>query len=348
MNSFSKYVIGFTGVIIVLIYGQSILVPFIFALLLWFTIRVFSSISKNIPYYGKYVPENLKKLLSAILVISILYFFSTIILSSFNSIIDSHHDYNENLSNLIILINEQFQIDLESHIKSQSSEISITGFVEMLFDAISNIISSTLMIIIFTIFIFIEEKHLNKKLKQFLSESNSNYKGLDKTLNKIEQSVSKYLGIKTLSSLLTGLLSFGVFYFCDLNFAVFWAFLIFLLNFIPIIGSLLATLFPVAFSLLQFGEFTTASIILIIVTSIQVVIGNFIEPRWMGNSMNISPLVSILSLMFWGLIWGTTGMIISVPFTVVVIIILSEIESTRPLAILLSEKGDINEKDFSK
>ena len=115
-------------------------------------------------------------------------------------------------------------------------------------------------------------------------------------------------------------------------------FLIFLLNFIPTIGSLLATLFPVAFSLLQFGEFTTASIILIIVSAIQVVIGNLIEPRWMGNSMNISPLVSILSLMFWGLIWGTTGMIISVPFTVVVIIILSEIESTRPLAILLSEK----------
>ena len=60
--------------------------------------------------------------------------------------------------------------------------------------------------------------------------------------------------------------------------------------------------------------------------------------------MNISPLLSILSLMFWGLIWGTTGMIVSVPFTVVIIIILSEIESTRPLAILLSEKGNINEK----
>ena len=73
--------------------------------------------------------------------------------------------------------------------------------------------------------------------------------------------------------------------------------------------------------------------------------GNFIEPKWMGNSMNISPLVSILSLMFWGLIWGTTGMIVSVPFTVVIIIILSEIEYTRPLAILLSEKGDINERE---
>ena len=140
-------------------------------------------------------------------------------------------------------------------------------------------------------------------------------------------------------------MSLIVFYICDLNFAVFWAFLIFLLNYIPTIGSLLATLFPVAFSMLQFGEFTTASVILVVVGAIQIIIGNLIEPRWMGNSMNISPLISILSLMFWGLIWGTTGMIVSVPFTVVIIIILSEIEGTRPLAILLSEKGDISEKE---
>jgi AI-2 transport protein TqsA len=275
----------------------------------------------------------------------ILYFFTQIIFSSFNSIIQSHHDYNENLSNLISLINNEFQIDLKSYIKNQSAEISIAGFAEMLFDAISNIVSSTLLIIIFTIFIFIEEKYFSKKLNQFLSESKTEYKSLSNTLEKIEWSVAKYLGIKTLSSLLTGFLSLIVFYICDLNFAVFWAFLIFLLNYIPTIGSLLATLFPVAFSMLQFGEFTTASVILVVVGAIQIIIGNLIEPRWMGNSMNISPLVSILSLMFWGLIWGTTGMIVSVPFTVVIIIILSEIEGTRPLAILLSEKGDISEKE---
>ena len=344
MNTFSKYVIGFAGVIIVLVYSQSILVPFIFALLLWFTIRVFSSISEKIPIYGKYIPKKLKKIFSAIFIFSILYFFSQIVLSSFNSIIQSHHNYNDNISNLINLINEQFQIDLEAYIKTQTSEISIAGFAEILFDAISNIISSTLMIVLFTIFIFLEETYFDKKLKQFLSESTSNYNNLNSTLNKIEWSVARYLGIKTMSSLLTGFLSFIVFYMCDLNFAIFWAFLIFLLNYIPTIGSLLATVFPVVFSMLQFGDFSNALIILFVVSGIQIVIGNLIEPRWMGNSMNISPLISIISLMFWGLIWGTTGMIVSVPFTVVVIIILSEIESTRPLAILLSEKGDINEK----
>ena len=86
--------------------------------------------------------------------------------------------------------------------------------------------------------------------------------------------------------------------------------------------------------------------VLFIVGSIQVIIGNFIEPKWLGNSMNISPLLSILSLVFWGIIWGTTGMVISVPITVVILIILSQFESTKSIAILLSEKGEIEKNEL--
>ena len=82
-----------------------------------------------------------------------------------------------------------------------------------------------------------------------------------------------------------------------------------------------------------------------IVGFIQVFIGNFLEPKWLGNSMNISPLFSIISLVFWGMLWGTTGMVISVPITVVILIILSQFESTKSIAILLSEKGEIRQKN---
>mgnify|MGYP005704738293 FL=1 len=94
--------------------------------------------------------------------------------------------------------------------------------------------------------------------------------------------------------------------------------------------------------MLQFGDFSIGLIIFFVVGFIQVIIGNFLEPKWLGNSMNISPLLSIISLVFWGAIWGTTGMIISVPVTVVILIILSKFESYQSLAILLSEKGEIN------
>ena len=82
-----------------------------------------------------------------------------------------------------------------------------------------------------------------------------------------------------------------------------------------------------------------------IVGFIQVFIGNFLEPKWLGNSMNISPLFSIISLVFWGMLWRITGIGISVPITVVILIILSQFESTKSIAILLSEKGEIRQKN---
>jgi len=345
LNKFTQLVIAATGIVVVLIYGQSILIPFIFALLLWFTVRTFTAISNKIPYYKKWAPNWLKKIVSTVIIFLVLGVITQLILSSFKNIIDSHHDYDENISKLIASINEKFNVDIETYVKSQTSliELNIGQIAETLFEAISSIVSSTLMILLFAIFIFVEEVQFGKKLKQIFSESPIQYEKLNETLSKIEWSVARYLGIKTLISLLTGTLSYIVFASFGLNFAMFWAFLISLLNFIPTIGALLGTLLPTIFCLLQFpDDFTFALSMLLIVGSIQLVIGNFVEPKWLGNSMNISPLVSILSLVFWGILWGTIGMVISVPISVVVVIILSQFESTKSIAILLSEKGEIN------
>jgi len=345
VTKLTNIIIGFAGIIVILIYGQSILIPLIFALLLWFTIRMFTSVSKKIPIYGKYIPDIFKKIVSTLLVLSVLFILTQILLNSFNNIIKSHHNYDNNISELIKTINQQFNIDIHSYVKTQTSEINIGILAEKLFDAISNIVSSTLMIVLFAVFIFIEEIHLGNKLNQIFFYSPKKLKKINATLHDIEWSVARYLGIKTLISLLTGFLSYVVFLFFNLDFAIFWAFLIFLLNFIPTIGSLLATVFPGIFCLLQFGDFSISLSLFFIVGFIQVFIGNFLEPKWLGNSMNISPLFSIISLVFWGMLWGTTGMVISVPITVVILIILSQFESTKSIAILLSEKGEIRQKN---
>tara|TARA_B100001057_G_scaffold486308_1_gene567296 strand:+ start:313 stop:1236 length:924 start_codon:yes stop_codon:yes gene_type:complete len=306
---------------------------------------MFTSVSKKIPIYGKYIPDIFKKIVSTLLVLSVLFILTQILLNSFNNIIKSHHNYDNNISELIKTINQQFNIDIHSYVKTQTSEINIGILAEKLFDAISNIVSSTLMIVLFAVFIFIEEIHLGNKLNQIFFYSPKKLKKINATLHDIEWSVARYLGIKTLISLLTGFLSYVVFLFFNLDFAIFWAFLIFLLNFIPTIGSLLATVFPGIFCLLQFGDFSISLSLFFIVGFIQVFIGNFLEPKWLGNSMNISPLFSIISLVFWGMLWGTTGMVISVPITVVILIILSQFESTKSIAILLSEKGEIRQKN---
>lgn len=160
-------------------------------------------------------------------------------------------------------------------------------------------------------------------------------------LNKVDKSISGYLTLKTLVSVITGVLSYAALFIIGVKAAAFWAFLIFLLNYIPTIGSLIATLFPAIFAMLQFGDFVPALWVLFIVGAIQLIVGNIVEPKVMGNSLNISALTVILALSFWGALWGITGMILSVPITVIMIIVFSEFPSTRPVAIMLSEKGRI-------
>ena len=130
--------------------------------------------------------------------------------------------------------------------------------------------------------------------------------------------------------------------------AFFWAFLMFALNYIPTIGSLIATLFPAFFSLVQFGEIQPFIIILVGLGIAEWFVGNVLEPRLMGKSLNLSPLVTILALIVWGQIWGITGMLLSTPITVVMLIIFSQFESTRGIAVMLSESGDIDEIDNAK
>ena len=157
-------------------------------------------------------------------------------------------------------------------------------------------------------------------------------------MDKINDAIISYLSVKSFVSILTGALSYFVMIAIGLDFALFWAFVIFLLNYIPSIGSIIATLFPALLALIQFDTLTPFFIILFGVGVIQVAIGNFLEPRMMGQSLNISPLVVMLALSLWGALWGVPGMVLCVPLTVIMIIIFSEFPNTRPIAILLSQK----------
>ena len=337
----SHFLIVISLLVVILYYGQSIIIPFIFALLLWFTVRILSSLADKVPFFKRYLPKWLKKLISTAILFFAITFFAQVVVSSVNTITKSHQNYDENIELIIENINVQFGIDTRSWVDNNVKNIEIGQLIKPFLDALSSILGNAFMIMLFAIFIFIEETNFQSKIKQLIDRSPDKFSKLNATLSKIEWSIARYLGIKTIVSLLTGILSFIILKIVGVHYAVFWAFLIFLLNFIPTIGSLLATIFPAVFCLLQFGEFTQCLMVFFIVGSIQVLIGNFLEPKWMGNSMNISPLIAIIALVFWGSIWGTTGMILSIPITVILIIVCSQFQSTKPIAMLLSEKGKI-------
>jgi AI-2 transport protein TqsA len=209
-----------------------------------------------------------------------------------------------------------------------------------LINSVSGILGSGFLIIIYVVFIFAEESFFQPKLRA-ICRNDAQYNSLKKLLTRIGTTMTHYVGLKTLISLITGFASYFVLIFIGVKSPAFWAFLIFALNFIPNIGSMVATVFPAIFALLQFGTLWPAFLVMVLVGTVQVLVGNFLEPRLMGNQLNISPLVTILALSFWGVLWGITGMLLSVPITVMMVIVFSQFNATRPLAIILSKNGDI-------
>jgi predicted PurR-regulated permease PerM len=154
----------------------------------------------------------------------------------------------------------------------------------------------------------------------------------------------------TWMSVLTGVLSSIVLYFIGVDYPVFWGFIIFLTNYIPNIGALIGVLFPATLALVQFDTSWQFIAVIVALGGIQFILGNVVEPRLMGNSLNLSGLAIVLALGIWGAIWGITGMLLAVPITVMLMIIFAQFPATRPLAVLLSSDGkvdDLLEKDSS-
>ncbi len=340
MKNTAYFLIIVISIVFILIQGKSILIPFVFALLLWFIVRNIREELNRIPFVKKYFPLWLKNLIPSVLLIVILTFITKLLTVNINTLTKSYSLYEGNVMVLINQVNELFQINILEYVKSNSSNFNFGNILQKIIESLTGLVSNTFIIIIYALFILLEETHFYIKLKTVIP-GKTQFMQLTYVLDKIDKSVSKYIGLKTLVSFITGFLSYLALLFIGVDAPLFWAFLIFLLNYIPTIGSLIATIFPVIFCLLQFGDLFKGLLVLSIVGGIQIIVGNILEPKLAGNTLNISPFVAIFALSFWGAVWGITGMFLSVPITVIMVIIFSNFENTKAIAIMLSEKGKI-------
>lgn len=341
MKNTAYFCIVAISIVTALIYGKSLLIPFIFALLLWFLSRKLRLTFNRIKFVNNFFPSWMKNTVSSLVILSLLVVISKILTSNINTLASASQNYDTNIGSIIESLSLYLSVDLVETLKIQLGNINFGNILSLIFNSLTELFGNLFMIIIYVLFIFLEEVNFHKKLLLAFSTKNKQDK-ISTVIDEIEASVTNYLGLKTLVSLSTGFLSYLVLLFIGIDAPIFWAFLITLLNYIPTIGSLIATVFPATYCLLQFGELYPFVLVLILVGLIQIIIGNILEPRLMGNSLNISSLATLITLSIWGSIWGITGMFLSVPISVILIIILSQFPSTRPVAIMLSDKGEIN------
>lgn len=157
---------------------------------------------------------------------------------------------------------------------------------------------------------------------------------------RIRNGVERYLWIQTVTGVIIAVLSWALMAALGLNSSTFWAFLIFVVCYIPVVGGLIASVLPPLFALVQFTTWWQAAALFVGLQVILFVVGNVVLPRMQRDSLNIDPVVVLLSLALWGALWGIIGMFLSTPLTVTAIIILAQFPGTRWIAILLSGDGD--------
>ena len=335
------------SVVFILIIGKKLFIPIVLASLVWFLVKDIRKGIQRTPFIGKVLPRWLLNIAAAALLFCVLGFVFNLLSKNISGLLNNMDAYTARLNVINQYIHDEFGFNIRELWIANTGEFDFTIILEDIANSLSSTLGNVFMIALYLLFMLLEESVFGKKIL-YLASSEEKKIELTQTLEQIDHSISKYISLKTLVSLITGFSSYLVLKLIGLDAPIFWAFLIFLLNFIPTIGSLIGTLFPVAMAFLQFEDPTSAIIILIAVGSIQVIVGNIIEPKIMGNSLNVSSLVVILSLSFWGAIWGITGMVLSVPITVILVILFSQFKTTRSVAILLSDKGQINTINSAK
>lgn len=340
MKKLAYSVIGIGGVLALLIIAKGVLIPLVYGIILWFLGHYFKSLANKIPLFKKYLPSWIVSTFVFVFIVLFISIVTSIISSNIEVLITAYPNYLDNVNLITEKINAVFNIDVYQSVTEKLQNFEFGSILQTIADSLSGIFSDTIMVLLYALFIISEETSFNLKLKK-LFRNPIDYDRTTVLLNRINSSATDYVRLKTLVSILTGVVSYIFLLIMDVDAPFFWAMLTFFLNYIPTVGSLIATIFPSVFSLLQFGEFTPFIIILVVLGLIQWFIGNIIEPKIMGSTLNISPLVSILALVVWGQIWGITGMLLSVPITVVLVIVLAQFDSTKRVAILLSENGEV-------
>lgn len=198
-----------------------------------------------------------------------------------------------------------------------------------------NLLSKASLIYIFVFFLLLERQALIPKLKVAIPSR----KGMRIAvlMERVNRQISKYLLLKALISLGTGVLFFLASLATGLDFAILWGVLAFVLNFIPSIGSIIITAMTILMALLQFfPNWAPIFYVAILMTSIQMVLGNILDPRIQGIQLNLSPFIILVSLTVWGYIWGIAGMFLAVPLTSIIQIICANVNSLKPVAVMIS------------
>jgi AI-2 transport protein TqsA len=325
-----------------LVAGRGLILPFVLGIVLWYMIDALADAFEHPPFGRLRLPRPLALLVAVCIVGGLLWVVGRTIGRNLTAVVAAAPTYEGRLQNLINEGARMVGIEQAPTIGELFDRISLADTLASIAAAAASVVSVAGIVLIYAGFLFVEQGRFRRKLAIML-DSGENQARVEAVLDQIDHDIRVYIRIKTTLAVITSALAYAVMASVGVDFAGFWAVMVFFFYYIPTVGSILAIVAPAVLTLVQFDSLTPFLIVLMVFGTIQVVTANVIEPAIMGGSLNLSPLVVIVSLMVWGTMWGVVGMFLCVPIMVVSLIVLAQFKTTRPIAVLLSADGRIPE-----
>jgi len=243
----------------------------------------------------------------------------------------------ELLTSIARFFTQYLKLSMDNFFKFFQSQ-NVADFLSSFLNKSFTIVGKAVLTIIMLIFIYLSYHNYPRLIKKAFSRERAMH--IFRIMKNVNDQIIRYLFIKTIMSSGTGILTGVACGVLKIKFAVLWGVLAFLLNYIPYIGSIIALIFPIIFSFIQFPHSYIPFLALIILLVIQLVIGSFLDPEMMGNRFNLSPIIILISLFFWGYVWGIVGAFLAIPITAILKIVIQNIESLKFIAVLMSKKAE--------
>ena len=219
------------------------------------------------------------------------------------------------------------------------NQLNPSRFIGPIAQGLQGFAANAVFVLIYMGFLIASRHGFKRKLASLFSDREKRGNAIH-VFQRVRNGVEQYLWIQTVTGLMIAVGSWIVMALVGLDNAVFWAFLIFIVCYIPVVGGAIAVLLPPLFALVQFDTFVPAIILLAALNAINFIVANIVLPRMQGESLNLDPVVVLFSLALWTVIWGLPGAFLSTPLTVTAMVVLAQFPSSRWIAVLLSGNGD--------
>ena len=318
----SLFIIATIAVSFILNFAQPFLVPLVLALLI--RILIDPIIDYQIDFL--HVHRIAAVFVSLCLIVFLFIIIVPFIGSSVITFLQSADDYN---NKVLILIDlgisklKEFNIDIDREtIRNSLNELPLLDWASAILSNSANFISKFVLVVIMTLFLLLGKKSQNTS----------------PVWNDIIGHVKKYIFTKFITSSITGVSAGLIYWFLGLELAFIFGSLTFILNFIPVVGSVIAVLLPIPIAILQYPDLSSVLLIIFLPAIIHQIIGNVVEPKIFGDAFGLHPITIILSLIFWGMIWGIIGVLLAAPLTAIIRVSFERFEATRQIARLLEGK----------